>query len=124
VRDVLSLPLGEGGAPQGRRMRGSSLLNHLINRFTDTGKIVPYFVIRNALDIQSEIIQVFRPEGILFTTGIFEVLGTVQLHNELGLMTVKINNIAANYFLPAKLHRIIFQKIIPKMAFFFCHIPA
>jgi hypothetical protein len=52
------------------------------------------------------------------------MLGTIQLHNQLGCMAIKIHNIAANDFLPVELHRIRFQKIVPKMTFFFSHVPA
>ena len=50
------------------------------------------------------------------------MLGAVQLNHQLCSMTVKVNNKAANGFLPLKPHRIGTQKVIPKMIFLPCGI--
>jgi hypothetical protein len=105
-------------------MRESPCSNKLINRLTYPVKISPYFIIRNAYDIQPEIIQIFCSDFIGSITYIFKMLGTIQFNNQFGLMALKINNIVANDFLPVELHRINFQKIVPKMTFFFGHVPA
>ncbi len=50
------------------------------------------------------------------------MLGTVQFYYQFCLIAKEIYNIAANHILATDLDRVSFQKIIPKVSFFFGHI--
>ncbi len=61
---------------------------------------------------------------IFFRVLFFKMLRSIQFNDNLSLCTVKIRNIITNHFLPYKPNRIRFQKVIPQMPFFLCHVPA
>ena len=52
------------------------------------------------------------------------MLCSVKLNNDPCISRVKVNNIFSENFLPRKLNGIASKKIVPKMTFFLCHIPA
>ena len=49
------------------------------------------------------------------------MLGTIQFHDQSGIMALKVDTIVVNDFLTQEPSGIIFQKIIPQVTFLFCH---
>ncbi len=62
----------------------------------------------------------FGAYGIALRTTIHIVLRTIQLNDQFGLCTVKVNDISPKRDLAAKLQWVGFQKTIPQVVFLPC----
>ena len=114
----------EGFSPPTPPLLPDSLLHSAINGLTDGGKILIHFLIRYTHDGQSPLTYPSRADFIIFHCIRLTMLTTVYFYYQGRLATIKIDDIATNYFLSQKADRILAQKIIPKTPLFFRHVAA
>ena len=97
-------------------------MNDIIDMTTNRIEAVPYFVVRYSYNPYIIFREFCVAQRVFLRMLLFAVLRTVKLNNQFGFCAITINDIPINYFLTNKSNRVIFQKIIPKMFFFFGHV--
>ena len=91
------------------------------NIFADTAKIPIHLSIGIPQNTQPQRTELRITLGICQLASSIIMLRTIQFNDNFCAGNIEINNIFVNHFLPVNHHWKIFQKIIPKMAFFLCH---
>ena len=112
--------LTRGTLPCTGRALAYSVPYQTINLFTNSMKIFIHISIRETKNLQIVLLKIGSPDGIACYSLLFIMLRSIHFYNQLCFCTIKICDIRTQYFLPIKTNRIIFQKIIPQMTFFFC----
>lgn len=119
------LPLWGRWQPEGLTDEVSQSFSYQqINLFADACQILPYCIIGNAQNCDSNRIKVSRPGLVLFKITRIVVLRSVKFNSSFCLSAVEIQNVRSTGNLSAKLNRVCTQILIPQLLFFFGHFPA
>ena len=85
-------------------------------------EVVQDFVIGISKHREAQTVQIGVPLAILFCRVRLIVLRSVQLDDDAGGVDTEINNAGADHVLPLDRNIQTFQKIVPQMPFFPCHV--
>ena len=112
-----------GWCPEGADEVSVPLLKKMVpDILTDSFKIAVYFLIRIAQDRKPAALK--KIVSLCIRTQAFRIimLRSIQFNDDTLICAIEIDDIFSNYLLPIYCKRKCFQKIIPKMLFFPCHV--
>ena len=75
-------------------------------------------------DTQPQTLKIAGPCMIMNHCIMFSMLHTIKLNHQFCLAAIKVDNISRKLFLPAKLIRMMLQKLIPQTILVICTFPA